>query len=1344
MWWNDAWRYRTTVTRPTPWRDDAPRPVEAIIDFERLLTEAGIEGAFDPASVRIVAPRPDGVGGEVPFAHRSEYDCEAGRDRPYLAWTARPKKSGTGVYHIYFDTRDRAIAPPDYDAASLPPENLIANPGFENETDGLPAGWTASSPEVVRLGRFAHTTGERSLKIVVDENTPKETEREFSVSQEIDVREYAGRAMVFECDLFAERAAYGAPVSIEIRQFRADGSRILEWAVAPRWLTIELAEGHLVQFRERGIFSHDAATVSVCVRFRCLVKDADTDEPIDGPESFFTIWMDRVVMRPAERWPWPAETHGGFVAGALTDAPLNRAFEFVGRRRLAFNPASEGFLQSGTEDSNPRATHWPLETGTIEFWCRPLWDAEDETERVLFEGVGAWFQPQYRLTKVREGGTCFLKFVVADVEGTTHEVLGPAPFQGGRWRHVAATWDFSKAHLRLFLDGKRIGERGPGEAPWPIKMAGKAGGKENPSVGIYHGEMRSVPLQAFIGGSHDCATDRSAEAAMDEFRVSDVMRYAENFTPSQKEFEPDDATRALFHFENERDGVHGLDDRFVRGHLVCELPHQEETAPLDVRTADSVESRRVLVKPHPKPEVFEANRAPNRLPVKDQGETALDPRFVAYRLRTAERIVRGADDAFVLDVGGDFDPLMQSITFERAEDAGNETVLVPHWCANDNVVPFSARSLGATLARDVKDHARRAFEVLKYMLTTTYYFNADYCETLPTRHRKRVFWTFLKALNIYPHNQCGPLNFTLRKLFLAVGISSNNNLGTHQQFQQAFYLGRWRLFDLAPRVYWLERDDATVAPRETLEDDPYLFLREVTYINSWIRGYPYEPMFGTAERPHNMDFPLRPGEKASVCWHNEGRWFELRAGREPIPLAKIPPTYGNGAIVYMPVPEGDAAALENIAVEQDGEEVVLHAKDPSKTASLTYRARCPYILSGAFVTGAYKAEKGGAATFSLSFDEGKTWTQVWSNGEARGAISASLLDQVTARYEYRLKLELAGGARVTGLRVRTTFVASPLALPGKLSRGNNRIGFVNTPPAVPVKTVCRWVERHKTDLGVSLNALSYAMNGGETHRNLLILSPDGDADLAVTLQGRSFDGEVALEGVPPGWLENSDPQRVVAREDRGAATATFRLKAAGAAPTDIRSFDVVVREGGGERRVPAQALVAESPLVREAEAADDVTGEVAPTDRPDASGGRVMTFGGKGALEFAFSARKGGTHALWLRANWPPSDHDVKLTLSLDDAEPRSLKVTPMTGFTDWTDPAGAHTKMFLAFARGDAYWYRIPDVELTSGDRRLTLGAEEGAAFDALVLLPQDAVMDRAAMNLFQNWNFAPWQNPF
>jgi len=950
---------------------------------------------------------------------------------------------------------------------------------------------------------------------------------------------------------------------------------------------------------------------------------------------------------------------------------------------------------------------------------------------------------------VQARGKSHLKFAIADADGAMHEVLGPAPFQARQWHHVAATWDFPKAHLQLFFDGKRVGAEGPGPEPWSSSLIATGGAKKTPGIGISDEDTRSLPMQAFIGGDPDCNVGRAAEAAMDEFRISDVPRYSDDFTPSRREFEVDERTRALFHFENERDGVHDSDDRLVRGHLACERPRQEETAPLDVRTDARVEPRTVLVQPHPGPEQFEANRAENRLMVTRPFRALPDPRFVEYRRCEVERTVRGGEDAFVLDVGGDFDPLMRSVTFQRAEGAGSESTLLPHWRANDNVVPFSVQSIAATLGANAADDPQRAFEVFKYTLATTYYFNADYCETLPTRHRPLVRWTLVKALNIYPFNQCGPLNHTLRKLFLAAGISSNNALGTHHQFEQAFYLGRWRLFDLAPRIYWLDRDDATVLSRRGLEEDPYLKLRQGDNFCAWIRGYPYDPMFGWAERPHNMDFPLRAGEQAAICWHNEGRWFELRGNREPLPLAKIPPYFGNGAIVYTPTAEGDAATLDNMAVEvaADGAHV-LHAADPAKPASLIYHARCPYIFSDASMTGAYEAQKADAATLSVSFDGGKSWTRVWGGRRKTGEMAADLLKHVTARYEYWLKLDLAarGGARVTGLRVRNTFVASPLALPGKLSRGKNRITFVGGPPTVPVKTVCRWVERHKADLGVSLNTISYYMNSDETHHNLLIVSPDQGTAVAVTLEGRRFQGEVALDGLPAAWLEGPGTQKVATEGAGRPVTAEFRLKPADAAPGEIRGFDVVVREGGHERRVAAQVLVAQSPLAREAEAADEVTGAVAPADLAEASGAQVMTFTGNGALRFAFSTPEDRNCALWLRARWDKAIRRAGLTLTLDDGKPRVLRATAMIGFTDWTSTRGAHTKMFYGFGEqyGHWSWYRIPAVALTAGEHRLTLGAEEGASFDALVLLPQNAAMDRAAMNLFQNWNYAPWQNPF
>lgn len=852
-------------------------------------------------------------------------------------------------------------------------------------------------------------------------------------------------------------------------------------------------------------------------------------------------------------------------------------------------------------------------------------------------------------------------------------------------------------------------------------------------------------MQAFIGGDKDCSEDRGAEATLDEFRISDVVRYHGDFVPGRHEFSTDQHTRALFHFENERHGVHDSDDRFVRGHLACELPRREEKVPLDAFQDGRIVRRMVSVMPHAPDELFEKNRVENRLTVTRPDSKLPDPRFVEYRRQQHQWTVTAEDKGFLLEVGGDYEPLMRSVTFERADGSPVKTTLLPRWRANDIVVPFSVESLSATLAADATDDKEKAFQVLRYALAISNYYDAHFCETLPTRHRSRVSYTLMKAVNIYAFDQCGPLNHTLRKLFLAAGISSNDASGTHHQFEQAFYDGNWRLFDLSPRKYWLTRDNTTVAGRRTFEDDLYLKLRQDDGVTSGIRGRVSRARFGSAERPHSMEFPLRPDERASVCWHNEGRWFEITGDRQPIPLAKVPPYFGNGAIVYEPTGGGEATVLENAEVQRSGDDVpVLHAKDPGEVATLIYRAHCPYIFSDATVSGAVAAEAAGAVKLSLSFDEGKSWTEVWKSSQQSGQISASLLKGVTGRYAYWLKVELAAGSRATirGLNVRSTLVASPLALPGKLSRGENRITFVGGQPTVPVITTCRWTERHRSNLGVSLGAISYYLNGDDAHRNLFVVAPGGKVPVKVVLEGRPLRGEVSLENLPEGWTIRP-ARKAVEVGPAGAADADFVLGPVGAGEGDVETFDVVVDGPNPARRVTAQVLIARSALVREAEQADEAEGDVAATDIAELSGARGMLFHGDGRLAFDLRAPSEGKYALWLRARWEP-ESSTAMTLVLIDGKVRELRAVAMIGFTDWTNPSRAHTKMFAHFGEqyGHWAWYRIPDVTLTASTRRLTLGASAGACFDAVLLLPQNSAVDRASLNLLQNWNYSPWHN--
>ncbi|HRU05692.1 MAG TPA: hypothetical protein P5137_07940 [Candidatus Brocadiia bacterium] len=1320
MWWNPSWRYRTTVEAPSPRALSGARPIEAAVDFSLLLEKAGVRERFEPGSVRVVDRK---ANAEVPYEWRQEFNPETGRHAAVLAWTG-----ASDLYDIYFDTEGRGHKPPAYAPASLPPANLLANPGFEQADGSLPAAWKVKPAELASLASHKLSEGRQSLRLVVDDKTPSSVSRAFSVRQTVDVRAFAGRDMVFECDMLAERAEYGAPSLVELRQFRADGSALPNFAVHPRFLMIELAQGQFVQLRERGRFHRDAATCEVSIHFRLNVIDADTRGGVGGPEGAFTVWLDRVVLRPVERWPWPGASRAGFAPGAFA-GPHNASFEFTGQRRVAFNGASDACVSTGRYNATPGATHWGVTAGTIDFWIKPAWDAGDGKQHILFDAKAYMHRLQSSVRKMSNGD---LEFLIVDSAEKTHVVRAKAPFKAGQWSHVAATWDHARASLQLFVDGKRLAVLGPEAKPWPASPTPESK-MDVKGMGVDDGDKRTVPMQAFIGGDHRFRSDISAEAAMDDFRVSDVVRYTADFTPPASPAVVDEHTRALFPFDGGFDGVHAGDDQYVHGHPACELQPRRETANLDVLGANgAVEARVVKVCPYPAPEVFEANRAETRLPVTRPFTPPPDPRFVEYRERQAK--LSTASPA-AIDVQGDYAPWMRTLTF----DAPAKPLLLPRWRANDNVVPYSVASLRETLATGIADDAEKAIRIMKYANETTNYYDGGYCESLPTLHRPRTSYTLIKALNIYPFDQCGPLNHTLRKMFLAAGISSTNESGTHHQFGQAFYKGQHRLFDLSSRVYWLRRDDVHVTSRRGLEDDLWLKLRQGGDPNAWFPGRFSAATFGQAERPHSMDFPVRPGERVAFSWQNEGRWFELVRQREPITLARIPPMFGNGVIVFEPA-QGGPIALDNIKLQTGANGPELTAIDPAKPSSVTYDAACPYIFTDAHLAAAWAAPASVEAAVTISFDNGAKWVDVWRGAGAQNQMNVNLRNQVSARYAYKLRIAFTPGAvTLSGLNVRSVFAASPFVHPETLRLGANKLALYGAQPAAPVQATLRWVERHKTDLGLVTNAISFYLDSDRTLRNVFVAAPGQPIEVSATIFGRAASGRLSVEN-PRGGLLGAET--TLAAPNAEPATASVAVTPVFTRPADIAVLDIAFTEKGVSRRIKAQVLAAVSPLVSEAEAGT-LSGKAEVAGLADASGARIVNFKAKGQAAYDLKPGQPGKHALWVRARWDKGAR-AAFTLQVDGAKPREVRANAMIGFSDWDKPAQASTKMFAHFGEQYAHWswYRVPDVEIKPGAAKLTLSAEAGAAFDALMLLPQTPEMDRAAMNLFQNWNYAPWDN--
>lgn len=237
-----------------------------------------------------------------------------------------------------------------------------------------------------------------------------------------------------------------------------------------------------------------------------------------------------------------------------------------------------------------------------------------------------------------------------------------------------------------------------------------------------------------------------------------------------------------------------------------------------------------------------------------------------------------------------------------------------------------------------------------------------------------------------------------------------------------------------------------------------------------------------------------------------------------------------------------------------------------------------------------------------------------------------------------------------------------------------------------------------------------------------------------------MDGTVAIEGVPDDWTVTPDQQEVVISDPGHSAKAVFAVSGLKDGRGRIEPIEVVVRGEGWERRIPAEVLVAASALAREAESADEMIGKTEIIDIPDASARRAVAFTGLGELAFDADRLAGGTYSLWLRARWEPKVAP-RFFLKLPGGSLREIRPQRLFGFRDWNDPASGFTKGFLHHPAENDFghwaWYRVPEVEVPDGGYRLTLAAEAGAYFDAVLLLPQTDELDRAGMNLFHNWNY-------
>lgn len=313
----------------------------------------------------------------------------------------------------------------------------------------------------------------------------------------------------------------------------------------------------------------------------------------------------------------------------------------------------------------------------------------------------------------------------------------------------------------------------------------------------------------------------------------------------------------------------------------------------------------------------------------------------------------------------------------------------------------------------------------------------------------------VKVFNVYGHNTCGNDSICLAGLWKRAGLKVSPARVVGHCVTQAFFDGRWNLFDGDMHSMYLLRDNQTVACEQDLVRDHDLIRRSHTQgiLNPDKRANDeWEASIFMFEGPPagdrncvqdtTMNMVLRPGE--AITW----RWGHTRPVKYHGQKPRYPDTICNGLWEYRPDFSRDiwtkgAASIVGVKTT-DGH---LIPEEEGKTGSIVWIIRSPYV----FVGGRLEAEGSGAA-FSLSWD-GKTWAAAGPDLDKFFAPAGP------ARYEYRLRCELGANARLKRLSIVNDLQMAPFALPA-MSVGDNKFIYTDQSPGERQARITHdWVER---------------------------------------------------------------------------------------------------------------------------------------------------------------------------------------------------------------------------------------------------------------------------------------------
>lgn len=897
--------------------------------------------------------------------------------------------------------------------------------------------------------------------------------------------------------------------SLAVSQLDEHGKPLPSSVTDPRWSSMFAAGPREVVNRAAGRLDPRARTLRVFLRtYTSPAKLDHYGKPLaekrQGEAEFL---LTDLQIRSGTVLRFPGRNPAQFTAGI----DGGKAYHLNGKHAPFFNANPPCVWSEGVKNLTAQTEyHWSKGDGTFEAWIKPEFTAEDK-ENTIIEAYQNFRKTLLNLV-YRPTGKQF-HLTIRDFREKTVSLTANAELPAKKWSHIAVCWS-GKNGIALFLNGKKIAANADFHfAPAELERAKRCDDimPDNISLGIAARPVRNIPTAM--------KPSELLKGALDKVRISTCARYTDDFTPD-RDLRCDESTCAFFDYENTFDGTHGTGDRFIAGSLVSYDSPLADVMTAERRENGTVRTETVRVIPEKiVPENHPHNTLPTcnypQMPTVQDFHAAREPRKRTFSIRSGETVRITVPEKVYMD----------SLTISCPPDG--KPLEGPILLNSGDLDVRSYGDLADTMfsANEKLSDAERTIRMFGFMYRVSDYFMSHQPRMTEQNTLGGAEYDGLRQLVSYCGFECGPLNnLTMNMFIYLLRLPASMTAGNFHSFEQVFYDGRWRLFDLSAQTYFPSRRQNDAASLEEIEEDPVLlsrfrFLSSSHFYRLRAREY---SRWGLQPQPRRV-YTLNPGESFRVCWQNNGVYNDLQrttaqaaerlksVGRDVTAETGVRASRKNDRIkqVDRPFPHYASGFLTF-----DGK---VSAANPAFSQvtdkSFVYRVNLPYPV----VAASCRAE-GTGLVYEISYDNGKNWRRLPVSGDG----TCRLTLEVRARHGYLIRVT---GSRSGKFHSETNVQMNPRVLTGALHQGENALTLKSDAPG---KALISYAYRADTGKTIKLgNVLSWGAIPGEEKQMIPLnpgekweisaenLSPDARLETTRGIRAERNGGTIRISATDP-------------------------------------------------------------------------------------------------------------------------------------------------------------------------------------------------------------------------------------